>query len=203
MRVLQDRTVTPLGGNTSYHIDLSILCATNRKVRDAVSAGSFREDLYYRLNGLLLTLPNLREREDKILLAEKILRDISGGDRNITLHPDVIRIFERHPWPGNIRQMHNILRTAVALADERNLITLDELSEDFMEQAGPFGCLEISCEPAALKNNKDGLLTEIEAKHILAVLDKTSGNVAAAARVMGIGRNTLYRKLKNIGNYSA
>lgn len=198
LRVLQDRTVTPLGGTVSYQVDLSLLCATNRKVRDAVSAGSFREDLYYRLNGLLLTLPNLRDREDKIFLAQKILEDLGNKDRIITLHPDVLAVFEQHPWPGNIRQMHNILRTAVALVDEKNVITLDELSEDFLEQGKAANNMKTSCDQDNFKHLKDGLLTKIEEKHITAVLDRTNGNVAAAARIMGIGRNTLYRKLKNM-----
>jgi sigma-54 dependent transcriptional regulator, acetoin dehydrogenase operon transcriptional activator AcoR len=197
LRVLQDRTVTPLGGTMSYQVDLSILCATNRKISAAVSAGSFREDLYYRLNGLLLTLPSLREREDKILLAQKILEELSNGDRIITLHPEVISVFKQHPWPGNIRQMHNILRTAVALADGKDLITLDELSDDFLEQVkADKKCVTNSLHEDA-NHKKDGLLTEIEAKHISAILERTNGNVAAAAKIMGIGRNTLYRKLKN------
>lgn len=198
LRVLQDRTVTPLGGTMSYQVDLSILCATNRKVRDAVTVGSFREDLYYRLNGLLLTLPNLRDREDKIFLAQKILNDLGNGDHIITLHPDVLAVFEQHPWPGNIRQMHNVLRTAVALVDEKGVITLNELSDDFLEQVMSNKRGETCYDQEDSKQNNDGLLTKIEARHISSILDRTNGNVSAAAKIMGIGRNTLYRKLRNL-----
>ncbi|MGB9081029.1 MAG: sigma-54-dependent Fis family transcriptional regulator, partial [Desulfuromonadaceae bacterium] len=147
LRVLQDRTVTPLGGTGSHQVNLAVICATNRRVRDAVAAGSFREDLYYRLNGLLLTLPSLREREDKILLAAKILNSLCGPERDVTIHPDVLNIFRQHTWPGNIRQMHNVLKTAVALLGDRNEITAGELSEDFLEQAG-----------ATYEGNSDGAL---------------------------------------------
>jgi transcriptional regulator of acetoin/glycerol metabolism len=185
---LQDRTVTPLGGTGGHQVDLAVICATNRRVRDAVAAGSFREDLYYRLNGLLLTLPSLREREDKILLAVKILKSLCGPERDVTIHPDVLNIFRQHTWPGNIRQMHNVLKTAVALLGDRNEITVGELSEDFLEQAG-----------AAYDGNSDGaLLAGMEARLISATLDHTGGNIAAAARKMGIGRSTLYRKLRTL-----
>ena len=188
LRVLQDRMVTPLGGTGSHQVDLAVICATNRRVRDAVAAGNFREDLYYRLNGLLLTLPGLREREDKLLLAGKILENLCGPENGITIQPDVLRIFDHHPWPGNIRQMHNVLRTAVALLGERNEISVDDLPEDFLEQAGPVQC----------RNNGDALLAEMEARHISSTLDQTGGNIAEAARKMGIGRNTLYRKLRSM-----
>lgn len=198
LRVLQDRMVTPLGGTIGYQVDITILCATNRNMRDAVSDGNFREDLYYRLNGLLLTLPSLREREDKILLAQKILKELSC--RDMSLHPDVLFVFEQHQWPGNIRQMHNVLRTGVALAGGKDIITLGELSDDFLEQVKVVSKNENNCEQADPGHKKDGLLAEMETRHILTTLDKTNGNVAAAAKIMGIGRNTLYRKLKNISD---
>jgi transcriptional regulator of acetoin/glycerol metabolism len=181
--------VSPLGGTGSFRVDLSVVCATNRRVRDAVSAGTFREDLYYRLNGLLLTLPGLREREDRVLLSQKILEDLAGTERAISIGADVIAIFERHPWPGNIRQMHNVLRTALALLGTGHEITVDELPEDFMEQAG-------CCNGDESGKIGNALLSDVEAKLISSTLDRTGGNIAAAARMMGIGRNTLYRKLR-------
>jgi transcriptional regulator with PAS, ATPase and Fis domain len=189
LRVLQDRMVSPLGGTGSFRVDLSVVCATNRRVRDAVTAGTFREDLYYRLNGLLLTLPSLRERQDRVLLAKKILEDLAGTERAVSISSEVITLFEHHPWPGNIRQMNNVLKTALALLGDGHEITVDELSEDFMEQAGGLSGDE---------NNKSGnaLLSDVEAKLISSTLDRTGGNIAAAARMMGIGRNTLYRKLR-------
>lgn len=198
LRVLQDRKVTPLGSTGSHQVDIAVICATNRRVRDAVSAGSFREDLYYRLNGLLLTLPSLKEREDRLLIAEKILNGLAGTERNLQIAPEVLLLFKSHPWPGNIRQMHNVLRTALALLGDGRLITVDELSEDFMEQAG--NSIEdgnFSVEPS-VRSGSDVLLADVEARLISTTLDQTDGNIAAAARMMGIGRNTLYRKLRAI-----
>ncbi len=195
LRVLQDHMVTPLGGSGSFRVELSVVCATNRRVRDAVAAGTFREDLYYRLNGLLLTLPSLKEREDRLLLAGKILAGLAGEERSVSISPQVLRIFEHHPWPGNIRQLHNVLRTALALLGEGSEITVDELSEDFIEQAGcGLNGGNFSDEQAA--GGGGALLADIEARFISSTLDRTGGNISAAARMMGIGRNTLYRKLR-------
>lgn len=194
LRVLQDHTVTPLGGTGGQRVELSVICATNRRVRDAVAAGMFREDLYYRLNGLLLKLPPLKEREDRLDLAWKMLGTIAGQGRAVSIHPEVLAIFERHPWPGNLRQMHNLLRTAIALLGEQDQITIDDLPEDFLDQLE--GCpTAVSPDASA---DQHSLLTDLEARHISATLKKTGGNIAAAARLMGIGRNTLYRKLRNL-----
>lgn len=202
LRVLQDRMVSPLGGTGSYRVELSVICATNRRVRDAVAAGTFREDLYYRLNGLLLTLPSLKEREDRVQLARKILDDLAGPERTVSISPQVLLIFENHPWPGNIRQLHNVLRTALALLGEGCEITVDELSEDFIEQAG---CIEGGDEGTApsVESGGEELLADVEARLISSTLDRTGGNIAAAARQMGIGRNTLYRKLRGRAGKSA
>jgi len=198
LRVLQDRMVTPLGGTGSHQVNLTVICATNRRIRDAVAAGMFREDLYYRLNGMMLTLPRLREREDKLLLAGKILENLCGAARYVAIHPEVVQIFDQHPWPGNIRQMHNVLRTAVALLGDRNEITIDDLSEDFLEQAGPTAEREQEAQQQATGKRSEALLAEMEARHIWSTLDQTGGNIAAAARIMGIGRNTLYRKMRTL-----
>jgi transcriptional regulator of acetoin/glycerol metabolism len=195
LRVLQDRMVSPLGGTGSYRVELSVICATNRRVREAVATGTFREDLYYRLNGLLLTLPSLKEREDRVVLAKKILNDLAGAEREVIISPGVLRIFENHPWPGNIRQMHNVLRTALALLGEGKEITVDELSEDFIEQAG-CGLKGVNEFEGPTTMTGDVLLADAESRFISSTLDRTGGNIAAAARMMGIGRNTLYRKLR-------
>ncbi len=200
LRVLQDHTVSPLGGTGSFRVELSVICATNRRVRDAVAAGTFREDLYYRLNGMLLTLPSLKEREDRLALARKILDGLSGPGRHISISPPVLLLFEKHPWPGNLRQMHNVLRTAVALLGTGYEITVEELSEDFIEQAGSNAeATENVGGILTMSTAGEGLLSDVEASYISATLDKTGGNIAAAARIMGIGRNTLYRKLRSKG----
>jgi transcriptional regulator with PAS, ATPase and Fis domain len=196
LRVLQDHMVSPLGGSGSFRVELSVVCATNRRVRDAVAAGTFREDLYYRLNGLLLTLPRLKDREDRVLLARKILDDLAGAERVVSISPQVLRIFENHPWPGNIRQLHNVLRTALALLGTGHEISVEELSEDFVEQAEGGINSGNGSEDASAQVNSTALLSDNETRLISATLEHTGGNIAAAARMMGISRNTLYRKLR-------
>ncbi|MEJ2202118.1 MAG: sigma 54-interacting transcriptional regulator [Desulfuromonadaceae bacterium] len=179
----------------------AVICATNRRIRDEVNSGTFREDLYYRLNGLLLTLPSLKEREDRIKLAHNMLDNLKEGSRKVTLSPEVVNLFENHPWPGNLRQLHNVLRTALALLGDGQEITLAELSEDFVEEAHNHGKNAgpgIELETAD-NGGKNALLADAEAKIITATLEQTGGNIAAAARIMGIGRNTLYRKLRSQG----
>jgi transcriptional regulator of acetoin/glycerol metabolism len=196
LRVLQDRTVSPLGGTGNYQVNIAVTCATNRRIRDAVAAGKFREDLYYRLNGLLLTVPNLRERKDCIELSCSILNDLTGGNRHISINPKVIRIFETHPWPGNIRQMHNVLRTAVALLGDSDEITVDELSEDFLEEAVCCEVVENISQISLVAETGDALLADMEASAISTTLTRSGGNIAETARKLGISRNTLYRKLR-------
>ena len=196
LRVLQDHMVTPLGGSGSFRVELSVVCATNRRVRDAVAAGTFREDLYYRLNGLLLTLPSLKDREDRVLLARKILDGLAGAERDVSISPQVLRIFESHPWPGNIRQLHNVLRTALALLGAGHEITAEELAEDFVEQAAAGANSSNGGEAASAQVHSTALLSDNESRLVSATLERTGGNIAAAARLMGISRNTLYRKLR-------
>lgn len=198
LRVLQDRMVSPLGGTGSHRVELSVICATNRRIRDSVAVGTFREDLYYRLNGLLLTLPRLKERDDKVLLAKKIIQELAGEYRSVTISPTVLALFERHPWPGNIRQMNNVLKTALALLGDGDEISIHELSDDFMEQVESSTAIDNCSGLQIVENSNSALLADVEARLISSTLDRTGGNIAAAARVMGIGRNTLYRKLRGL-----
>jgi len=198
LRVLQERSVTPLGGTTEHPVNISVICATNRKIRDEVQGGQFREDLYYRLNGLFLTLPPLRERTDLLQLAETVLEDLSPQGRQLQLDQEVAALFACHPWPGNIRQLHNLLRTAIALLDERaELITKELLPEDFLEQwIGTNG--EILSEPqkAAQLLEQEADLEALQQFAIDQAVEECKGNLSAAARRLGIGRTTLYRRLK-------
>lgn len=197
LRVLQDRTVTPLGGTKSLPVDFKIICATNRRLRDEVAAGRFREDLYYRLNGLLITIPPLRQRDDCIQLAMQILSSVAGERQKTCFAPFVLTIFEKHPWPGNIRQLANVIKTAIALSDGEPEITAEHLPEDFLDQspllvtkAESFGGIDASARSIS------GSLEELEEIAIRTSLRDNGGNISAAARKLGISRNTLYRRLK-------
>ena len=195
LRVLQDRTVSPLGGTKSLPVDIKIICATNRRLRDEVASGRFREDLYYRLNGLLLTLPPLRHRADRIALAGAILRTLSQGDGRISFSPNVLDLFFRHSWPGNIRQLTNVIRTALALRGDEPEITMEYLPEDFLEQIGA-RTEELRSPAGREAGSEPGRLEEVEAVAIRDVLRECKGNISAAARKLGVSRSTLYRKSK-------
>lgn len=130
LRVIQDRQVIPLGGAKAVAVDVSIICATHRDLHEMIAARAFREDLYYRLNGLTVKLPALREREDLVLLAQRIVAEQKGGN---SLAPDLVALLETFHWPGNARQLHNVLRTTCAMAGERSTLRPEHLPEDLLD----------------------------------------------------------------------
>lgn len=132
LRVLQERSVSPLGGQKSIAVDIAVIGATHRNLREMIDAGTFREDLYYRLNGLVVRLPALRERCDLTVVARRILLAESPNSTP-AISPSVMALFERYAWPGNIRQLANVLRTAAVMAAGEPQITEQHLSDDFLE----------------------------------------------------------------------
>src|SRR5690606_33371202 len=118
-RVLQDRCVQPLGGGESYQVDFRLICATNRSLRHEVQSGRFRQDLYYRVSGLNLELPPLRVRSDKNALFKRVWEQHREPRQWAGLSREVQALFERHPWPGNLRQLSSVLQVALALAEEQ------------------------------------------------------------------------------------
>ena len=141
LRVLQERQVTPLGSAKSVAVDVSIICATHRNLREMIDRKLFREDLFYRLNGLAVRLPPLRERSDLLALVRRILDQLTetGGlprhHRQLQPDADVLRLFQHYHWPGNVRQLFNVLRTAAVMAANEPLITREHLSDDFLDEA--------------------------------------------------------------------
>ena len=192
LRVLQERTVTPLGSAKSIPVNFSLVSATNQKLKEKVESGEFRSDLYYRINGLSVALPPLRERSDLLALIDVILQIEQAGEVEIT--PEVMAIFKTHSWPGNIRQLHNVLRTALALADGAPIGEF-HLTQDFTDEMNLSG--QINAQPGMLP--KESALDDLATNAILSAMQTHSGNVSAVARQLGISRNTLYRKLKSIG----
>lgn len=193
LRVLQERTVTPLGSTKSIPVSFALVSATNLKLKERVESGEFRSDLYYRLNGLSVSLPPLRQRSDLTALINIILQIEHADDVKIT--PEVMDIFAQHPWPGNIRQLHNVLRTALALADGTPISEL-HLTQDFIDEIETAGQTETGSEAVALNNQN---LDDVTMNAIVKAMEKHSGNVSAVARQLNISRNTLYRKLKALG----
>ncbi len=198
LRVLQERCVTPLGSGKTIPVDISLVCATHRRLRDEVARGLFREDLYFRLNGLSVTLPPLRERADLRQLVHNIIA-IESRDRVLQIAESTMRLFESYPWPGNLRQLTSVLRVAIALLnDDESEINESHLLEDLLEVADD---LEVSTIlPQAVgrgsaSSGDMGSLEEMERQAIQRTLEALGGNISAAARKLGISRNTLYRRL--------
>ena len=189
LRVLQERTVTPLGSTKSIPVNFALVSATNLKLKEKVESGEFRSDLYYRLNGLSVSLPPLRQRTDLTALINIILQIEHADD--VEINPEVMNIFVHHPWPGNIRQLHNVLRTALALADGAPISEL-HLTQDFIDEIESAD----NTEAQELHNQN---LDDVTTNAIVKAMEKHSGNVSAVARQLNVSRNTLYRKLKALG----
>jgi transcriptional regulator of acetoin/glycerol metabolism len=190
LRVLQERVVTPLGSTRTQPVDVALVCATHRRLKDAIAAGAFREDLYYRLNGLTVTLPPLRERTDLEALVERILRSLGADGAGVRVAPDVLAAFKRYRWPGNVRQLAALLRTAVAMLDGGRELRLEHLPEDFLEELA-----DAAPSPPPPKPPAAAPLGSLKLAAIENALAEHAGNVSAAARVLGISRNTIYRHL--------
>ncbi|WP_034295765.1 sigma-54-dependent Fis family transcriptional regulator [Herbaspirillum sp. RV1423] len=191
LRVLQERSVTPLGGGAAVAVDFALLCATHCKLREEADRGAFRSDLYYRINGLTVQLPALRERSDFFSLTEKILNDLHPR-RDLHLAPGLREQMRSHAWPGNLRQLASVLRTAAAMLDaDETCIDWRHLPDDIAEDllARPQATLPASQEaPQNLK--------ELSRNAIEQALERSLGNVSLAARTLGISRQTLYRKMQ-------
>ena len=196
LRVLQERMVTPLGSDKSIPVNVELICATNHNLRERIARGLFREDLYYRLNGLVVKLPPLRERTDLETVVKKILATESNGAR-YAVTDEVLRMFMRHKWPGNFRQLTNLLRTAIIMADDEHEIGLHHMPDDFLDDIDMHHAPDpaLSAERLLATGAK---LEEMEHSVILKSLEAHGGNVSATARALGVSRNTIYRKVPNL-----
>ncbi len=195
LRVLQERMVTPLGSGKSIAVNVELICATNHNLRERIAKGLFREDLYYRLNGLVVKLPPLRERTDLDTVVGKILATESDSGP-YTVSDEVLRLFRRHKWPGNFRQLTNLLRTAVIMAGDETEIGLRHMPDDFLDDIDALGDMP-AASPAQMVAC-GARLEEMELSVITRSLEANGGNVSATARALGVSRNTIYRKLPHL-----
>jgi sigma-54 dependent transcriptional regulator, acetoin dehydrogenase operon transcriptional activator AcoR len=201
LRLLQDGQLLPVGSRKARPVDVTVVCATQHRLREHIAAGSFREDLFYRLNGLALRVPALRERSDLPVLVRRLL-DAEPGGRALRLAPEVSALFLAYPWPGNVRQLYNVLRSASAMAAGVGLITRAHLSDDFLEDAAALAPQPLAspaeAAPAAHAAGPSAALTleDLELAAISRALDEAGGNISVASRALGISRNTIYRKLR-------
>lgn len=218
LRVLQERQVTPLGSTESYPVDFKLVAATHRHLKKDVETGSFRQDLFYRISGLNIRLPALRERQDKAALIEHLLTTYSDEEYNSHLSESVLAAFESHPWPGNIRQLINVIQVATAMAEDE-AIDFEHLPDDFFDDL-KFDINELqqntqstnkqsSDAVTILVNDKSTVQNQSQAQtctsestdedNWLAVYRQHDENVSKSAKALGVSRNTLYKKLRDSG----
>ena len=184
LRVLQDKEVRPVGGKATYKIDCRVLAATNRPVEQAIKDGKLREDLYYRISTVSVSLPPLRDRREDILpLANAFLKRFAGqAGRDIQgFSPAAAEMLRTFDWPGNVRQLQNEVQRTVLMA-EGNLVDVQDLS------------ITTVLNPAEVEDLT--LMEAMERNTIVQVLKETGGNKLEAAKRLGIGRQTLYNKIK-------
>ena len=193
LRVLQDRCVQPLGGGEAYAVDFRLICATNRCLRDDVERGRFRQDLYYRVSGFGFELPALRDRKDKRWLFQRVWEQHREQRQVAGLSDEVLRLFDAHPWPGNIRQLSSVIQVALALADEQ-AIRPEHLPGDFFK--------DIDCTNGDAKAATTNA-TSCTDQPLHHQYRACNGNIALLARQLGVSRNTLYKRLRAEGLYPA
>jgi two-component system, NtrC family, response regulator AtoC len=188
LRVLEERRFDRLGGNETVQVDVRIVAATNRDLKRAVAEGRFREELYYRLNVIPITLPPLRERREDIpLLVDHFLERLTVEmNRRIDgVSAEAMRVLMAYAWPGNVRELRNVLERAVVVATGTTLRPAD------------LGLAPATSDhPDGDNGNELASLEEVERRHIAEVLRRTGSNVSQAARILGIDRVTLYNKIR-------
>jgi two-component system response regulator HydG len=195
LRALQERVVRPIGGSDEISFDVRLVATTNRDLEAAVEEERFREDLYFRVNVIHVEMPPLRARgSDVLLLAQHFLAHHAGkADKRVSgLSPEAAERLLAYSWPGNVRELQNAMERAVALA-RYDQVTVDDLPEKIRAYR-PSHVLIAADDPSELVP-----LEEAERRYILRVVETVGGNKTLAARILGIGRKTLYRKLQQYG----
>ena len=194
LRVLEERTFERVGGEETVSVDIRVIAATNKDLREYVSQGKFREDLFFRLNVVDILLPSLSERAGDIpLLAERFLKEYAHrNERPINgFTPDALEMLSRYSWPGNVRELRNAVEKMVVLARAGWLARNDVPANIRAALAGPPAPPVTMCEGNSL--------VEAERQKILDVLGKHKGNRSLAAAALGISRRTIHRRLKEYG----
>ncbi len=190
LRAIQEKEIRRIGSTQTIPVDVRVIAATNRDLQAAVAAGQFREDLYYRLSVIPVRLPPLRERAEDIelLLDYFIQKHNKRRQQNPieTIAPEVIDLFKRYSWPGNIRELENVIERA-AVIEEGSELRLHSLPPHLRSFSG-------GSAPAETIESKS--LAGMEKEHIRKVLESSAGNISQAARVLGIDRKTLYEKIR-------
>jgi two-component system NtrC family response regulator len=187
LRFLQERVIERVGGRQEIPVDVRVVCATHRNLRERITEGAFREDLFYRLTEMIVNIPPLRERAgDADLLAHAFVQRFASanGREKLILRDDALDAIAHHTWPGNVRELENAIKRAVIMADGES-ITADDLGLEAPEDAQMFN----------LRQVRD----DAEKQAVLKVMARCDGNIVKAADLLGISRPTLYDLLNRFG----
>jgi Transcriptional regulator containing PAS, AAA-type ATPase, and DNA-binding domains len=195
---MQDHEVRRVGSTNSIKVDVRIIAATNRDLEQFVKDGKFRDDLFYRLNVVRITLPSLKERQEDIpMLAHHFLQKCAAGSTTAVrgFHPDTLDSLNRYHWPGNVRELENAIERAVSLS-HGPLLTPDDLPAAIRQVPSP---AEHKSDAPDTAESVYLTLEEVEKRHLVRVLRETKGNKVKAAKILGIDRRTLYRMAERFG----
>ncbi|HAS6796721.1 TPA: GAF domain-containing protein [Vibrio parahaemolyticus] len=190
LHVLQDKTVLPVGSNQSVQVDTQIIAATHKDLDSLVSEGLFRQDLYYRLNGLIIELPRFEERDDKQQLIENIHRRHAESKQQLC--PHLLSLMLSYSWPGNLRELDSLIKVSALMAQGEETLELAHVPTHLSKKLSQAQDVATAAEPT-LK-----LRATVEDK-LLKTYQANQGNISKTSRMLGVSRNTIYRKLKSLG----
>ncbi|ASA57734.1 sigma-54-dependent Fis family transcriptional regulator [Vibrio gazogenes] len=205
LHVLQEKEVIPVGSGQSQPVNIQVIAATHKDLTAEVTAGRFRQDLYYRLNGLVLELPPLRDRQDKAQLIAHIHRQYRLNQQQIC--PQLLHILQAYLWPGNIRELDNMLKVTCLLTSDEPLLQLAHIPGHILKSlttsapsTAPSSIQLADTAPPAVSDMRQeaDLKTTVE-NRLLQTYQATQGNISQTSRLLGVSRNTIYRKLKMLG----
>jgi two-component system, NtrC family, response regulator len=188
LRFLQERVIERIGGRQEIAVDVRIVCATHRTLKDQIEQGKFREDLYYRLAEIVVEIPALRARHgDAALLAHGFVHKYAAEHRRVamTLLPDAIASIDAHPWPGNVRELENVIKRAVIMSDNASITAADIGLDNGAGQAAVLNLRQVR--------------EQAEKNAMLRVLGRVNGNLSKAAELLGVSRPTLYDLMHRFG----
>lgn len=195
LRVLETGEIKPVGANRTKYVDVRIISATNRDLKEEIEKGTFRQDLYYRLNTFTIDLPALVRRKDDIpLLTHHFLKKLSAktGRENISISPAAIEKLVNYTWPGNVRQLENVLERALIVSED-DIIDIDDLSHEILDLTK-----EVT-ELSSLEGRLRDVVEDVEKNLILKTLDRNNGNILKTSRILGLTRKGLKDKMIRYG----
>ncbi len=197
LRVLQEKEIKPVGHPKTFKVDVRVVASTNRNLRELMSDGRFREDLFYRLNVVSIELPPLREREEDLpLLIEHFLKIYSKkfGKKGLTLAPGFMETVHAYSWQGNVRELENAIERAVIMA-RSSAITVSDLTPEVREECAVATCVK----HLPYREAKEGVLTSFNQEYLTHVLSEQRGNVTHAAKQCGLERQALQQLIRRYG----